>query len=178
MKNHTKILLTALLCTLGLMAFTFTNKEDEKVAAGPEQWKDYRSWYKVTKVPNTGDPTGFLSKKHRGTKAFREIYMNSVGVSVNKGEADFPYPEGTVVVKEAYKNQADHDAQVKPELTVMVKLAPGTSPTTNDWMFYMGGDGKLSGTGMTTKWGKFCGSCHVNAVATDYTFMTSKFEGN
>ncbi len=162
-----------------LTAFTSSVHNDVSVknkVPGPEQWEGYKSWYKITKTPNTGDPTGFLDKKHRGTGAMRDIFINDTGKATNLGEADFPYPEGTVIVKEAFKNQKDYDAQKKPELTIMVKLASGTSPSTNDWMFYMGGDGKLSGTGMDTKWGKFCGSCHINAIAGDYTFMNHTFK--
>jgi len=39
--------------------------------------------------------------------------------------------------------------------------------------FQMGASGKAKGTGMNSKWGKFCGSCHVNAMAKDFTFMAA-----
>lgn len=143
-------------------------------AIGPEDWANYKSWYKVTAdEPNTGDPTGFLDAKHKGLKAYRDIFINSVGEATNKGESDFPYPEGTILVKEAFKDKAAWEAQKKPELTIMIKMASGASPETGDWEFVMGGDGKKRGSG-TSKWGTFCGSCHINAAATDYNFMNSK----
>jgi len=42
---------------------SFDNVITEDTIYGPEDWKDYKSWTKITKEPNTGDPTGFLSKE-------------------------------------------------------------------------------------------------------------------
>jgi Cytochrome P460 len=146
----------------------------DRVTAGPEQWEGYKNWTKITKEPNTGDPTGFLSKKHGGTKAYRDIFVNAVGAEAYQNQK-FPLPEGTVVVKEAFKNEAAWKSQSKPELTVMVKQATGSNPDTGDWKWYMGASGsdKMSGTGMDTKWGKFCGSCHAYGQQADYTFMST-----
>jgi len=176
LKKQITVSLMAVSVIVYLTAFTSVFKTfTPENPAGPEDWKDYKSWYKVTKEPNTGDPTGFLDKKHKGTEAMRDVFINDKGKPTNIGEAEFPYPEGTILVKEAYKNQKAYMDQKKPELTIMVKMAAGSSPSTNDWMFYMGGDGKLSGTGMESKWGNFCGSCHINAIATDFNFMNHKF---
>ena len=65
----------------------------------------------------------------------------------------------------------DYDAQKKPELTIMIKQAKGAAPSTGDWLFVMGASGKAKGAGMDTKWGKFCGSCHIFAQAKDFSFM-------
>jgi len=178
MKTHFSIILLTAVGLIYLSAFTSgINNETTKVKkfadVGAEDWNNYKEWYNVTKKPNTGDPTGFLDGKHGGTDAFREIYINSLGESVNKGEEDFPYPEGTIVVKEAFKNRKRYEQQKKPEITIMIKLAEGASPETNDWEFVMGAKGKKRGSG-TSKLGKFCGGCHVNAAATDYTFMTTE----
>lgn len=157
-----------------LSAFTFVQlNETEKVKKeiGPEDWADYKNWYKATKEPNTGDPTGFLDKKHKGEKAYRDVYVNTAGEATMKDGKSFPFPEGTIIVKEAFKDKKSYDAQKKPELTIMVKLADDAAPDTNNWEFFMGADGKLRGAGLDTKWGKFCGSCHINAIAKDYSFM-------
>lgn len=153
---------------------SFDNTNDDKILSGAEQWKGYKSWTKITKEPNTGDPTGFLSKKHGGVKAYRDIFVNTVGAEAYENQ-QFPLPEGTVVVKEAFKSEEAWKAQSKPELTVMVKQATGSNPDTGDWKWYMGGSGsdKMSGTGMDTKWGKFCGSCHAYGQQADYTFMST-----
>lgn len=142
---------------------------------GNQQWAGYQDWFKVTqKAPNTGDPTGFLTNKHSGIKAYREIYINQVGESVNKGRGPFVYPEGTVVVKEAYKNKKAWEAKKKPVLTIMIKLAKDAAPKTGDWEYVMGASGKKRGSG-DSKWGKFCGSCHINAANKDYVFMNQEF---
>ncbi len=142
---------------------------------GPEGWAGYQKWYKVTKEPNTGDPTGFLQKRHLGNKAYRDIFINSIGEAVNKSMGPYNYPEGTIIVKEAFKNKKAYDAKKKPVLTIMIKLAEGKAPDTGDWEFIMGASGKKRGAGLKTKWGKFCGNCHVYAAGSDYAFINSKF---
>jgi len=142
------------------------------ITANP--WDGYQSWYHITKdAPNTGDPTGFIEKKHDGEKAYREIFMNDIGKSVQQGTAPYKYPEGTIVVKETYKNKGAWEKKGKMVLTIMIKQADGSSPETGDWGYIMGAKGKLS-TG-TSKWAKFCSGCHVNAAVKDYVFMSSDF---
>ncbi|MCF6213301.1 MAG: cytochrome P460 family protein [Flavobacteriaceae bacterium] len=176
-----KIKLSILLLVLatgfvGLTSFkSATNeyKPMEKYTVG-NPWDAYKSWYKVTKeAPNTGDPTGFLEKRHNGKKAFREIYINSVGAAVQQGHAPYKYPEGTILVKETYKNKAAYDKGTKNILTIMIKQKAGSSPETGDWGFVMGARGKIS-TG-TSKWAKFCTNCHVFAAGNDYVFMNADF---
>jgi hypothetical protein len=143
-------------------------------AVGGDWQTNYKKWYRVTKdEPNTGDPTGFVEKRHRGSKGYREIYINKLGESVNTGSAPYKYPVGTIVVKESYKSKASWEARKSPQVTTMVKLAKGKSPETGDWGYYMGIKGKLS-TG-TSKWAKFCNKCHVYAIGKDYVFMNSDF---
>jgi hypothetical protein len=170
----------ALIVTAGfvyLSSFSLISLEKanaDSIAPGAEQWEGYKTWTKITSEPNTGDPTGFLSKKHGGVKAYRDIFVNGVGAEAYNNQ-QFPLPEGTVVVKEAFKNEDAWKAQSKPELTVMVKQATGSNPDTGDWKWYMGDSGsdKMSGTGMDSKWGKFCGSCHAYGQHADYTFMST-----
>jgi len=56
-----------------------SGEKTSKKLIGPDDWSDYKSWYKITTETNTGDPTGFLQGKHRGTKAFRDIFINDTG---------------------------------------------------------------------------------------------------
>ena len=164
------IMLLASVLVVSLTAFS--TLELSSFDAGPEAWANYKSWTKVTRTPNTGDPTGFLDKKHGGVKAYRDVYVNEVGISAYQSQ-QFPLPEGTVIVKEAFKNKGAYDAQKNPELTIMVKLAEDSNPDTGNWQWFMGGDGKKMGTGMDTKWGKFCASCHAYGQAADFTFMST-----
>jgi len=146
---------------------------------GPQAnaWEQYKSWFKVTPEPNTGDPTGFLGNVHEGLNAYREIYVNAIGQDVNQGESPFPYPAGSIIVKETFSNLNAYEAQENPDLTIMVKLANGSSPETSDWEYVMGGDGLNRGTG-TSGVAVFCHSCHTAAAATDYSFINSDFLKN
>jgi len=167
---RTKLTILTLIGIVSLTAFTakVEKGEDAKLFEG------YRNWYQVTKdAPNTGDPTGFLNKKHKGEGAFREIYINKVGESVNTGPGPYKYPAGTVVVKEAYKNKAAWEARTKPQLTIMVKQAKGVSPETGDWGYIMGAKGSVS-IGKS-RWAKFCSKCHVYAAPKDYVFINDTF---
>jgi hypothetical protein len=174
------IALTTFVCCSSTTSSTGSayNKVDEKVSTTvdpSDSWREeYKSWYRITKdEPNTGDPTGFVEKRHRGAKGYREIYINKIGETVNTGSAPYKYPVGTIVVKEAYKNKAAWEARKSPQVTTMIKLKAGESPETGDWGYFMGIKGKLS-TG-TSKWAKFCNKCHIYAVAKDYVFMNSDF---
>jgi len=165
---------------LGLQSFKNVDTNDytpvttENSTIG-NPWDGYTSWYKITKDgPNTGDPTGFIEKnRHGGEEGYREIYINDIGKEVNLGSAPYKYPEGTIVVKETYKDKATWEKKGKLVLTVMIKQADGTSPETGDWGYVMGAKGKLS-TG-TSKWAKFCTKCHVFAASKDYVFMNADF---
>ncbi len=138
-------------------------------------WGNYLSWYKVTPQAETGDPTGFLGSVHDGSRAYRQIYVNAVGEAVNRGQAGFPYPEGTILLKESFNNEAALEARRNPDITVMVKLAQGSSPATGDWE-YVRPDG-ARGTG-DSGLGAFCRDCHLFAAATDYNFINSRFYEN
>lgn len=146
---------------------------------GPDAsaWDNYLSWYKVTPQPTTGDPTGFLTNVHDGITAYRQIYVNTVGESVNRGSQGFPYPEGTILLKESFNNEAALTARRNPELTIMIKLARGQSPETGDWEYVVGADGGRRGTG-DSGLGAFCRDCHLYAAATDYNFINSRFFQN
>ena len=144
---------------------------------GPDAsaWDNYRSWYKVTPEPTTGDPTGFLGSVHDGTRAYRVIYVNETGEAVNKGEQNLPYPPGSILLKESFNNEAALNADRNPDLTLMIKLAQGMSPETGDWE-YVRPDG-ARGTG-SSDLGAFCRDCHLFAAATDYNFINSRFYEN
>ena len=163
------------------MAFSYSGNLDNgwldtEESAKAKLWDGYKSWYKITNTkPNTGDPTGFLDGKHMGTKAFREVYINSVGEATHKGSAPYKYPAGTVVVKEQYKNEKKYNKGKIGGLTIMVKLEEGASPETGDWGYILPslfGAKMSTGTGKTAK---FCGNCHLFAAGNDYLFMNGDF---
>lgn len=146
---------------------------------GPDSsaWDNYLSWYEVTPDATTGDPTGFLGAVHDGRSAFRQIYVNATGEPVNRGTQGFPYPEGSILLKESFNNAQALADRRNPDLTIMLKLAAGQSPETGDWEYVMGVDGTRRGTG-TSGLAEFCRDCHLYAAATDYNFINSRFFEN
>ncbi|HIA59843.1 MAG TPA: hypothetical protein EYO00_08220 [Gammaproteobacteria bacterium] len=146
-----------------------------QLGADASAWDNYLSWYKVTPEATTGDPTGFLGGVHASTRGYRQIYVNSTGEAVNRGSASYPYPEGTILLKESFSNEAAQDARRNVELTVMIKLAAGQSPATGDWEYVRPDDARGTGdSGLAT----FCRDCHLFAAATDYNFINSVFFQN
>lgn len=177
MKNN--ILTTLILFIGGALLLSFSMIDNDKELLKDDDlnplWKDYRSWYKITKdAPNTGDPTGFLDGKHGGDKkAHREIYINEIGEATNKGSGTYKYPAGTVVVKETYSNEKKWKSAMMGQLTIMLKLEQSKSPQTDDWGYVMGAKGEVS-TG-DSRWAKFCSKCHDYAASKDYVFINSDF---
>jgi len=174
-----KILFLAIILGIGFISLSAFKPKTEKYKPVKNEttgnpWDGYKSWAKITKYkPNTGDPTGFVEKKHSGKMGYREIYINSIGAPIQAGHAPYKYPEGTIVVKEAYKNKKAYEKGSKYIVTIMIKQKAGSSPETGDWGFVMGAKGKVS-TG-TSKWAKFCNRCHVYAAPKDYVFMSGDF---
>ena len=171
-KSNTTVRLLSLLAIAGIISACMSTAPQ----LGPDAsaWSDYLSWYKVTPEPETGDPTGFLGSVHDGRNAFRQIYVNSLGEGVNRGTQNLPYPEGTILVKESFNNEAALDARSNPDLTLMIKLAAGQSPETGGWEYVQGANGARRGSG-DSGLGAFCRDCHLFAAAHDYNFINSAF---
>ena len=160
----------------GLLVFLTACMSSSPPLGPPDSvWANYQSWYKVNPQPATGDPTGFLGRTHDGQRGVRNIFVNSAGEAVNRGTRGFPYPQGTILLKESYNNQAALDAGSNPELTIMIKLASGRSPETGDWEYVMPNGNRGTGdSGVAT----FCRDCHLFAAGTDYNFINSVFYQN
>ena len=158
-----------------LISLTACMSTSEPMGPADSAWDSYRAWYRVNPEPETGDPTGFLTNVHDGINAYRNIYVNTVGEAVNRGNQSLPYPAGTILLKESFNNRAALEADRNPDLTVMVKLAAGSSPETGDWE-YIRPDG-ARGTG-SSDLAAFCRNCHLYAAAHDYNFINSRFYQN
>jgi len=188
MKKAISLVALSVVSALALSFSVISNKTGEYVAITSEDrvalamtdfaldYSDYKSWYRITKdAPNTGDPTGFLDGRHRGVRAYREVYVNEIGEAVNRGTAPYKYPEGSMIVKEEYKDEAAWKEGKKPKIKLMVKLKEGTSPETGDWGYASKLKAKKVATGTSGK-AKFCTSCHVFVAGQgDYVFMNSDF---
>ena len=85
-------------------------------------------------------------------------------------EGNFPFPVGTVIVKEAFVNDG-----CKPggpgAVFVMEKRAMGYDPAANDWHWVRyNPDGTLWGKGKSGSQVQFCPACHLTAKINDYVF--------
>ena len=147
-------------------AFLINSSDDDT----QNDWKDYRSWHKLTEEPTTGDPTGLLFRRHGGTAGYRNIYVNEIGKQ-SYTDSSFPYPVGTIIVKEVYKNEKKYLEDNISTVSIMLKLEEGTSPETGDWEYIEDLAGKKRGSG-TSASARFCGSCHRSANKTDFVFST------
>ena len=102
-----------------------------------------------------GDP-------HRGTK---DVYVNQErDVIAPGGRQRFPYPDGSIVVKESRA-----DSGFIRVVAIMRKKA-GSNPAGNDWMYeeYIRRDADSPFPNPIS--GAFCGSCHSDAANRDYVF--------
>lgn len=161
----------ALIVLVGGSVFYLYNAETTPIS---HYWEGYQTWYKTTgNLPVTGDETRFLGGKHRGEEGYRVIYINDKGAATNKGKAPYQYPEGTVVVKEQYKNKEGFKSGSKPDLTIMIKLAKGASRPTGDWGYITDFRRKIH-SGKSSN-AEFCGGCHraANLKKNDYVFMNA-----
>jgi len=137
----------------------------------PADLVGYTTWKKVNAQPLTGDPFNVLGQAHGGADAIGEIYINEAGRAVSTAGTGFPYPVGTVIVKETYERSATGGKGSVTQITAMVKRAPGYNPTEGDWEYILmkpdlsvGSRGQLSA----------CMACHVAAADRDYVFNNDR----
>jgi Cytochrome P460 len=167
-----RLLLTMVACgVMGCNSATTPEKSESAAvdnkapqAEKKSQWEGYQEWYHPTKGrPITGDPTGFLGDKDR-EKGYREVYVNKVGEDVNKGDAPYLYPAGSVIVREVYNDKMDWEVKKTPVLTISIKLPKGSAPESKDWEYVLvvPGEDVQRGQG-TSEMGQFCSKCHLKA---------------
>ena len=94
------------------------------------------------------------------------MYVNqSQDTIAPDGEQQFPYPDGSIVVKEAYRPDKDYVGLI----AIMRKIA-GSNPDHNDWEFIEYTRGKQDDDFKVIASGGLCSNCHVQAEDTDYVF--------
>ena len=125
----------------------------------PADVTGYNQWLKLNAEPipptGGGDP-------HRGTK---DVYVNQErDVIAPGGRQRFPYPDGSIVVKESRA-----DSGFIRVVAIMRKKA-GSNPEGNDWMYeeYIRRDADSPFPNPIS--GAFCGGCHSDAANRDYVF--------
>jgi hypothetical protein len=140
--------------------------EDSSYATMMSDYDGYQSWFKVNEETITGDPFNALGPAHAGKEGFREVYINKTGKAVSMGKADYPYPVGTIIVKETYKGDGGMKGMLD-SLTIMIKRSSGYDPANNNWEYMMVtpddeimAQGKLDG----------CIGCHSQVSGDDFVF--------
>lgn len=138
-------------------------------AKADARWADYKSWTKITEgKPGTGDPTGFIGNVHNGPDGYREVYVNDIGAAALAGNAPYNYPEGTIIVKEQFKDKAGYDAGKVAAVTVSVKATGSETLSKENWLWADSYKGKA-------KTSDFCSGCHSIAAKDDFVFTNGAF---
>ena len=126
----------------------------------PEDVAGYERWLKLNAEPIPPVPGG---DPHNGTK---NVYVNQTrGTIAPAGEQQFPYPDGSIVVKEAYRPDKDYVG-----LIAIMRKKAGTDPDHNDWKFVEytrnGPDAEFK---LAFQDGT-CWGCHARVEDIDYVF--------
>jgi hypothetical protein len=126
----------------------------------------YEDWMKVNEETITGDVFGVLGPAHERAEGFREVYINKTGKKVSTGRDDFPYPVGTIIVKESYANDGGRKGDLA-NLTVMMKRGSGYDLEHGDWEYMMvSPSNEVLGQGCMD----MCIGCHAAAADSDWVY--------
>ena len=126
----------------------------------PDDVAGYTQWLKLNAEPIPPVPGG---DPHNGTK---NVYVNKTREDIApNGEQQFPYPDGSIVVKEADRPGKDYVG-----LIAIMRKKAGVDPDHNDWEFieYVRNapDAEFS---VIAKDG-VCWGCHARVEGIDYVF--------
>ena len=77
-----------------------------------------------------------------GAEGYRDVYVNDVGLAMLTSDGPYDFPEGTVIVKEQFKNKADWEAGKRAAHTISLKVADNPGTTSADWNWAAGYKGK------------------------------------
>ncbi len=137
-----------------------TDEPIVKLPGLPDDVAGYEQWLKINADPIPpvvgGDP-------HNGTK---NVYVNKKRDEIApEGEQQFPYPDGSIVVKDATRPGKDYIG-----LIAIMRKKAGSDPDHNDWEFieYTRNDPEADFAVIAS--GRICWGCHARAEDTDYVF--------
>ena len=149
-----------------------TKWDDPDYATMVDDIDGYAMWTKVNDQTITGDATGLLGGgAHAGADGFREVYINKTGLAVSTGEKDYPYPVGTIIVKQTYANDMGDKGAIA-NLTIMIKRKGGYHPDHGDWEYMMVSPDLSQVMVQGTPDG--CVNCHANISDQDYVFNSKR----
>lgn len=169
LEENMERLLVLVFFTVGV-TFAFASGQQGEMTS-VDNFVNYQSWMKVNQTTITGDETGVLGPAHERAKGFREIYINDVGKAVAYGEVDYPYPLGTIIVKESFKAKEGEKGKLN-SITIMVKREEGYDLENGNWE-YVNANDELE----ISRQGKIgmCSGCHSAASERDFVFWDSSF---
>ncbi len=126
----------------------------------PDDVAGYEQWLKLNAEPIPpvagGDP-------HLGTK---NVYVNQTRETIAPDdEQQFPYPAGSIVVKEAYRPNKDYIG-----LIAIMRKIPGTNAAHNDWEFIEYTRNAPDADFSILASGRICWGCHAQVQDIDYVF--------
>lgn len=126
----------------------------------PDYTAGYDQWLKLNIEPIPpvagGDP-------HNGTK---NVYVNQERETIAPdGEQLFPYPDGSIVVKEATRPNKDYIGLI----AIMIKKA-GSDPDHNDWEFIEYTRNSQDDDFTILARDRVCWGCHARVENIDYVF--------
>ena len=156
-----------LLVLIGALALVSCATSDGN-ATSVDTLSGYESWVKVNPETITGDATGTLGRNvHQGSTGFRDVYVNTSGAAVANGDSSGPFPVGSILVKNSFKDDGGQMGDLA-DITVMIKREAGYDPDNGDWEYMM-----LSDTMQVRAQGAInnCIACHTAAAANDYAFL-------
>ena len=173
-KYHVLFVLTAIFVLTAVFSCSTSKEtqkwEDSNYATMTADYQGYQGWLKVNKETITGDPFNALGPAHAGKEGFREVFINKTGKAVATGKSSYPYPVGTIVVKESYEGEGGTQGMLA-NLTIMVKRSRGYDPANNNWEYMMvTPDDEIMAQGKLD----MCIGCHSIASSDDFVFNNQR----
>lgn len=140
-----------------------TQPEEPVVALPGLQEEDiagYTQWLKLNAEPIPPVPGG---DPHNGTK---NVYVNKTREDIApNGEQQLPYPDGSIVVKEAYRPDKDYVG-----LIAIMRKKAGVDPEHNDWEFIEYTRNAPDAEFTFVAKDGVCWGCHARVEDIDYVF--------
>ena len=140
-----------------------STQPEEPVVALPGLPNDvagYTQWLKLNAEPIPPAPDG---DPHNGTK---NVHVNQTRDTIApNGTQQFPYPDGSIVVKEATRPGKDYIG-----LIAIMRKKAGADPDHNDWQFIEYVRNAPDAEFRVIAEGRSCWGCHAQAKDIDYVF--------
>ncbi len=141
-----------------------TDQETDEPAVAlpglPEDVAGYETWLKLNAEPIPPVPGG---DPHNGTK---NVFVNKDRDTIAPdGEQQFPYPDGSIVVKEATRPNKDYIG-----LIAIMRKVEGSDPEHNDWEFIEYTRNAADADFTVLARDRICWGCHARVEDMDYVF--------